>query len=216
MKLYKGSSVFGDWYSFDMRILNNDRCLGLCDEDGAEAMAQLYDAMQLIVHGHWAVTSYEWNRYGPGQFEVARQYFHSIGVDVQLAVVAARQAGPSEFTDFLAIHRAADGSWGSWAPCAMEGCAKAAIFLGHLPSAVQAAKIADCAILAMNGLESATNFGPSCYDRKQLLEGAEAVIAVGVDRAKVMRNLDTIEEVRLWYHYDDACLAVPLPPRTDE
>jgi hypothetical protein len=191
----KGCTIISGNYVFFISVLGTLRYIGSYKSESVKAGARLHDALQLLLYGPRANTTFEWSAYTQADILGAAKALKRKGIDVRQAVLHAREAGAlgkrigvielaRSWTAYVAAYRG-KGS------CALTVCWK------QLPSAEVAAQQADCGLLAVQGLGCTTNFPPSMYSKLQLEQAGEHAVSMGVDELRVTANLEAVEKLSL-------------------
>jgi hypothetical protein len=195
----KGCSLNKGKYVFRTRVVGASRqlFLGSFAPEAAEPGARLYDSLQLLLHGPYADTNFEWSSYTRADIAAAASCLQAKGVDVHQAIAATREANST--CEWIGVHRTPGrASWTISLHCQVGSNAGYATLhkKGGLVSAEAAAHQADCCLLATRGLGCTTNFPASTYGQQQLQEAADFAISKGVEAARVEENLAVIKQVR--------------------
>jgi hypothetical protein len=181
-------------HRFVIGVLGTRLVLGTYKPEHADSGARLYDALQLLLHGPCANTTFPWRTYTQADVAAAAKVLESKGVDVHQAVVYAGEG--LHAGQWTGVARLANGtSWRAQLFVNTKGSPKLNIRWGAQQSAEGAARQADCGLLAIQGLRCTTNFPASAYHQPQLAAAGEHAISKGVEAARVKRNLAAVEQV---------------------
>jgi hypothetical protein len=183
-------------YCFHIGILGASLVLGMYKPEDAESGARLYDALQLLLHGPRANTTYLWKTYTQANVAAAAEVLQSKVVGVHQAVVHAREGRAAGQWIGVSCNRARAATWNAHLVLYTTGSPKLNIRWGVQQSAEEAARQADCGLLAIKGLRCTTNFPASRYRQQQLVAAGEHAISKGVDAGLVQGNLEAVQQVR--------------------
>jgi hypothetical protein len=116
---------------------------------------------------------------------------------VHHAVVHARGGGQSA-SHWIGVTKSCQGGWFPSLAIPLKDRAFRHIRWGVRQSVEEAARQADCGLLAIHGLCCATNFPGSLYIQQQLESAGQYAIRRGVEAARVETNLEAVAKVCGW------------------
>jgi hypothetical protein len=187
-------------YCFSIQVLGRRVALGTYKPQQAKSGARLYDALQLLLHGPCANTTFPWRTYTQPDIAAAVEVLESKGVDVHQAVVHAREGrNAGQWTGVICSSNRK--AWSAQLCIYVKGspqlsAAQLNIRWGVQQSPDAAARQADCGLLALHGLRCTTNFPASAYHQLQLVAAGEHAISKGAEPERVNTNLKAVQQVR--------------------
>jgi hypothetical protein len=184
---FKGSHLSRGRCVFRYQAAGQPVRLGCFKPEAAKTGARLYDAVQLLLHGPYADTNFEWSGYTLADVASAASVLEAKGVDVHKTVAAAVEARGAGGWNGACYASASLVSWKVRVGCQINGSSSYSdVHWGSPhPTAEAAAHQADCAYLATRGLGCTPNFPASTYSQQQLQEAGGYAISKGVDATRV-------------------------------
>jgi hypothetical protein len=184
-------------FDFNLRFCGHSLHLGSFSAEGAASGARLYDALQLLLRGPRADTTYLWSTYTRADIAAAAAFLEAQRVDVPQAVVALTEGRSGSSGRWLGVRPQGDCWAGVVGHTPSAGGARIALRWGWQPSAEAAARDVDRLVLVVKGLGCTTNFPVATYSQEELEEAGVYAISKGVDAARVRANLEDVQQVRV-------------------